>query len=82
MTRHDRTPWPLAVVALVGVALLFLNGAQIADHLEPETPQHLLVFYRQTGQMIGAKNQSPLHLAAITGPVAAKVTEIDGPRKR
>ena len=24
MTRHDRTPWPLAVVALVGVALLAL----------------------------------------------------------
>ena len=67
---------------LVGVPLLFLNGAQIADHLEPEAPQHLLVFCRQTGQMIGAKNQPPLHLATITGPVAAEVTEIDSPGKR
>jgi hypothetical protein len=64
---------------LVWVPLLFLNGAQIADHLEPEALQHLLVFCGQAGQMIGAKNQSLPHLAAIAGPVAAEVTEIDGP---
>ena len=65
----------------VGLPLLFLNGAQIANHLELEMPQHLLVLCRQTGQMIGAKNQPPLHLAAITGPVTAEVTEIDSPGK-
>jgi hypothetical protein len=63
----------------IRVQQLFPCGSQIADNLEPELSQHLLVISGQAGEMIGTENQPLPHMAGILGSVAAKVPKINSP---
>ena len=64
------------------MSLLFPDGSQIADHLKPETLQHLLILKGQAEEMIGTVNAPSFYLTIIMCPVAADITKIDCPGER